>query len=434
MAVNSIAVLEARGNKGEPAAQAQGVGDAPLFECHVPAGDDFLSAEELAALTPAIVIDRVRKLGPAFAENAYRAEQDRRPVQWLWDELRKTGYFYLLMPRKYGGLQATSEEFIDASLPICEGDASTGWTAMFACTHNIMAANMPVEGQEEIFGGGKYPIMPGMTIPPGKARKVEGGYRVTGRWRWATVSHVADWFWGICLVEGEGDEKPTPIAVLMRPGDVTVLDSWNSIGMIATGTHDVVADDVFVPDRFCNPGVASLGGGIAKDLYPDYLEYQAPLLGTAVALPALGCARAALRAYEERMAAHTKRGTEGRQGDRQSSQIRLGEAIAMVEVAETTIRHTARQNIGCVGLPPEQQIAMRTRLRAQITYATQLCRSAVIKICEANGTTIYYGDAPLQRHLRDVMVVTSHIIFDEDVVYEQLGRVRMGLAPNTTLV
>ena len=106
----------------------------------------------------------------------------------------------------------------------------------------------------------------------------------------------------------------------------------------------------------------------------------------------------------------------------------------MVGVAETIIRHTANENVRCVGLPPEEQMRLRTTLRAQITYATALCRKAVIKICEANGTTIYALDNPLQRYLRDVMVITSHIIFDEDVVYEQLGRNRMGLEPNTSLV
>ena len=405
------------------------------FERNVPDGHDFLTADELTRLTPEKVIERVRELAPYFRDNALAAETERRPVEWLWNELRRTGYFYLLMPKKYGGLQASSEQFIEASLPICEGDASVGWTAMFACTHNIMAANMPVEGQDEIYAGGKYPIMPGMTIPPGKARKVEGGYRVSGTWKWATVSHVADWFWGICLTdEEESEADPAPIAVMMRASDVEVIDTWNSIGMVATGTHDVVANDVFVPDRFCNPGVANLGGGNAKDLYPDYLEYQVPLLGTAVAIPALGCARAAIRTHEERMKAHTKRGTQTSQGERQSSQIRLGEAIAMVGVAETIIRHTANENVRCVGLPPEEQMRLRTTLRAQITYATALCRKAVIKICEANGTTIYALDNPLQRYLRDVMVITSHIIFDEDVVYEQLGRNRMGLEPNTSLV
>ncbi len=181
---------------------------------HAPTGDDFLSPEELKALTPAKIIAATRALQPKLAAGARQAEEQRRPVDELWDELRRSGYFYMLVPKKYGGLEADIDDVIDASLPIAEGCGSTGWVAMFGLVHNRHMVGYSDEVLEELFGGGRYIIDAAATMPPGRAVPVEGGYRVSGRWQWCTCITQADWIQVVVMIEDPAGPRPAARAWL----------------------------------------------------------------------------------------------------------------------------------------------------------------------------------------------------------------------------
>ncbi len=401
-----------------------------------PPGDDFLSPDELKHLTPQDVIARTRALTARLREKAGEAEANRRPDPALWSELRRSGFFYMLIPKAFGGLEATIDEVVDAGLPIAEGCASTGWLAMFGMMHNRHVVAFPQAAQEEMFGGGRYGIIASGTVPIGRARRVTGGYRLNGRWQWATCIVQADWANVLALVEGEEGPRGGPKigSFLIPASELDIVDTWKTDGMCATGTHDMIAKDVFVPDHRASSDLARDGsGGGTRYENPIFRVPLSPLLAFTTTVPVVGAAKAAVALYRERLQKHTKRGTEGREGDRQSSQIRLAKADTMVAVAEQIARNAMKENLTGVDLRGDVQTAFRSRLRAQMTFAAQLSRQAVISIAEATGTSIHYSDHALQRILRDIMVMTSHIIFDDDVVMEQHGRAMMGLPPNTMI-
>jgi alkylation response protein AidB-like acyl-CoA dehydrogenase len=400
---------------------------------HAPKGDDFLNPDELSALTAAGIIGRTRALKERLREKAGDAEAQRRPDDTLWDELRRSGYFYMLVPRRYGGLESSIDEIVDASLPIAEGCASTGWLAMFGLVHNRHMAAFSEACQEEIFGGGRYGIIASGTIPPGKAVRKGDGYLLTGRWKWATCITQADW---ALLVAGVEDGGRTRIGSFVVPAsDLEVIDTWKTDGMAATGTHDVVANALFVPEYRTNFEQSRDGRGRGAKRYanPIYRVPLSPLLAFTTAVPTVGTAKATVELYRERLLRHTKRGTEMREADRQSSQIRLARADTMVTAAENTVRWAMKENLTGIDLTGDEQVAFRSRLRAQMTFAAQLSRQAVLMLCEAAGTSIHFLDNPLQRVMRDIMVMTSHIIFDDDVTMEQHGRGMLGMPPTTAI-
>ena len=158
------------------------------------------------------------------------------------------------------------------------------------------------------------------------------------------------------------------------------------------------------------------------------------LLAFTTAVPTLGVARASVAAYRERLAGHTKRGTDAKQSDKQASQIRLARADSMVTAAELLIRNAIRRNLEIVGQEGSGDVSFRNALRAQISYAAQLCREAVLVCVESSGSSIHFLNNPMQRYLRDIMAMTSHIIFDIDVTMEQHGRSMLGLEPNSIIV
>ena len=400
---------------------------------HPPTGGDFLSPAELKALTPQKIIAATQALKPRLAARAKEAEDQRRPIDELWDELRRSGYFYMLTPKKYGGLEADIDDVIDATLPIAEGCGSTGWVAMFGLVHNRHMVAYPDDVLEELFGGGRYVIDAAATMPPGRAVKTDGGYLVSGRWRWCTCITQADWLQAVVAIEG-AESGPKGGAVLIPASKVRIIDTWETVGMRATGTHDVVCEDLFVPDRHLMPALARDGSSDQRFDHPIYRVPLSPLLAFTVAVPTLGVARAAVEAYRARLADHTKRGTETRQADKQAAQIRLARAQTKVATAELLIRNAIRENLRCAAEGGDGGIDFRNALRAQITFAGELCRDAVLTCCEASGTSIHFLANPMQRYLRDIMVMTSHVILDMDVTMEQHGRSLLGLEPTSTLV
>jgi alkylation response protein AidB-like acyl-CoA dehydrogenase len=398
-----------------------------------PPGDDFLSPKALKGLTAQKIIAATTALKPKLAAGARRAEDQRRPIDELWDELRRSGYFYMLVPKKYGGLEADIDDVIDATLPIAEGCGSTGWVAMFGLVHNRHMVGFPDNVLEELFGGGRYIIDAAATMPLGRAVPVEGGYRVTGRWQWSTCITQADWI--NAMVNIETPDGPPRMGMLLIPArDVRIIDTWDTIGMRATGTHDVAVDDLFVPERFLMPPVRREGGGDGRFDHPIYKVPLSPLLAFTVAVPTIGVAKAAVEAYRKRVEGHTKRGTSDKQADKQAAQIRLGRADTMVATAEILMRAAIKENLRCAREGGEGTVAFRNALRAQMAYSAELCRTAVLLTVEASGTSIHYYANPVQRYLRDIMVMTSHIIMDMDVTMEQHGRSLLGLDPTTIIV
>ncbi|PZQ56014.1 MAG: acyl-CoA dehydrogenase [Phenylobacterium zucineum] len=411
--------------------------DPPLAERRIPAGDDFLAPADLAALTPEIIVERMKALAPRIAAVAVEAERLRRPVDEIWAAIRASGYFYMYVPKAFGGLEVTTDQFIDASLPIAEACASTGWVASFCAEHNWILAHFPVETQAALFGGDfPYIIAPVVSAPPGMATPVEGGYRVTARWKWGTGIMHADWVGGSAIVvKPEG--PPQVLTVLLPAADVEVLDTWHVAGMVGTGSNDIVVRDVFVPAARTVPmDLVSKGQGPGSRGYdnPIYSMPMLPFLSVTAAISAVGAARSALGAFRARLEQHVRMGAQARQADRPAAQIRLGKAAVMVDVAEQTIRQAGRDNVAAGALKGAEQVAARIAIRGRVAYAVQLCREAVALLGEAAGSGAQMLDQPFQRAVRDINTISTHVVFDIDTVLELHGRSLVGLPPNSMLV
>ena len=407
----------------------------PLADNRPPKGDDFLSKNDVAALTPEELVRRTRALKPLVAANAAECEKLRRPVDEVWNAIRKTGCFYHFVPKRYGGLEFDVDTFIDAMLPIAEGCASTGWVTAFCVEHNWMASHFPEQFQDETFGGRfPYIIAPGATMPPGVAEPVAGGYRLSGRWKWGTGVMHADWVLVTGMIPGE--KPPRQLFLAMPVEEVRVIDTWRMDGMIGTGSNDIVCEGLFVPEhRVIDMGQMRDGSTPGAKLHahnPAYRMPMTPFLAVTAAIAAVGAARAACDHFKERIGVRMVYGTATRQVEKPAAHMRLGEARALAEAAETLIRTVARRNVALTergDVTTEERVSMR----AQVALAMRMCRDAVRVLCEGAGSSAHALDNPLQRALRDVNVMSSHIVYDFDAATELQGRVLAGLEPNTPI-
>ncbi len=407
----------------------------PLADRRIPAGDDFLSKAELASITPEILIERVRALKPLVASRARAAEEARRPDDEVWNALRKSGYFYIYVPKRFGGLQFDTDTYISATLEIAEACPSTGWTACFAAEHNWFVAHLPVETQQAIWGEHPYIIAPSCASPPGTATRVDGGFRVSGRWKWGTVVMHADWVMLQALEMVEG-QPPIGRMMVMPADKVKVLDTWHMAGMAATGSNDIVVEDLFVPETWqfeVKPVRSGRGNGRAVYGPGFYSSPMLPNLCITASIPALAAAREAVRLCRQRLSTHIKLGAGGATVEKPAAQMRLARADLLARSAERTIRWAAKENLLIGEIDEPAQTPERIRLRAEIAIAVQQCAEAVRTCCEAVGSSVHALDNPMQRLLRDVQVMQSHIVYDLDVATELHGRALVGLEPNSLL-
>lgn len=407
-----------------------------LAERHAPGGDDHAGRTELEELTPAELTRRTTALAPMIAAHAAETERLRRIPEPVSSALRKAGFYRQFVPKTFGGMATDVDSFIDASLPIAEACASTAWVATFCAKDNWFLAHFPPETQADLWGGGTpYVVAAAVNSPPGRAVRVDGGFRVTGAWKYGTGIAHADWVLAGAMLGG-GDGPPLPLGTLFPAGEAEVLDTWHAAGMAGTGSHDIRVSELFVPEAKTVPLAGILvGRGAGSRRYPEpiYSAPMVPFLAATTAVPVLGAAKSALRHFRERLGGHAKPGAEIKQADRPAAQIRLAEADLMVNAAQLLVRDAGRRAVAAGELEGPEQTPVRIAVRAQAAQAAGLCRQAALHLAEGAGSGAHMLDQPFQRIVRDINVMASHFGFDVDIAYELHGRALLGLPPNSPL-
>ncbi len=408
----------------------------PLADRRIPRGNDWLSREQLDAITPGELVRRTIALKSLLAANSREAERLRRPVDAVWDALRASGIFYHFVPKIYGGLEFDIDTYIDAMMPLGEGCSSTGWVASFCVEHNWMLAHFSKEAQDETFAGGfPYIIAPGVTFPPGIMTAVEGGYRVTGRWKWGTGVMHADWVLASAVLPN--GSRPHVYFILVPAEQVDVIDTWHVDGMIGTGSNDIAMQDVFVPAhrvidmKEMQDGTAP---GCRMHSNPIFRMPMLPFLCVAAAIPAVGTARQAVQLFRERLSKRVIIGTQSSQAEKPAAQMRLARAHVLASTAEVAIRQAAKEILALADRATPATVEERVELRCRIAYAVKLAREAVQTLAEAAGAGAHMLDDPLQRALRDINMMSCHVVYDLDTALELQGRALVGLPPNSVLV
>jgi alkylation response protein AidB-like acyl-CoA dehydrogenase len=377
------------------------------------------------------LVERVRALAPLIAQNAERAEQERKPVDEVISALEETGVFKSYVPKRFGGYEIDADTFIDIGIAVSKACTSTGWVTTFYMEHNWMLAQFPPETQTKLFGAQPYVLAPGSISPTGQAQRKGDGYVVSGRWAWGTGVMHADWVLLNGIIEGDVPD----IRLFLVPRDqIRVEDTWDCAGMAGTGSNDMIAEDVFVSAAYSESLLdmsVGRGSGSASHDSPCYRHPMLPLLGIAAAIPALGAAQRSVELFKERLGTRTLYGTFSKQAERASAQMRLAHATVRVESAETLLRHVG-QSLAVWGAsdevcPPEE----RARLRLQTAQIVEMCRDIVRNVMEASGASAHLRPHPMQRIHRDIHTLSCHTVFDLDIGAENYGRLLLGFDPIT---
>ncbi len=365
------------------------------------------------------LVERVRAVAPLIAQRSFEAERARQPDDEVIEALKGTGVFKSFVPRDFGGYEIDLDTFVDIGIVVSEACASTGWVTTFYMEHNWALVRFADALQAEIFGRQAFVLAPGGVGPTGIATPVDGGYELSGRWKFGTGIVHADWV--LVSAQIDSDDEPMPRTFLLPREAVDVPDTWHVDGMAATGSHDMVIDAVHVPSDHVSLNVPSFAhaGPIGT---PSMHRYPIiPFLALTAAIPAVGCARRALALFRERLSQRVLFGTGTIQAEKLPAQIRLAHAHAEVSAAESLLRAEASKIEEFSRTDQLASGGVIAPLRLQIAHVVRNCRNVIRDILEASGASAHYQDHELQRIHRDIHMMSAHTIFDLDAAGEHYG-------------
>ena len=355
------------------------------------------------------VSDAVARLAPTISARAREFEAARRLPEDLWAELKDAGCLRMLLPPSHHGLGVALPDAMRILAALSRADASVAWTVANCAGAWFDLAGLPRATFDAVFADADVTVA-GVFAPCGVAERVNGGYRVSGRWGFASGCRHADWLFGNCLEDVEGTRRMR--TVVFSASEVTIEDTWTVSGLCGTGSHHFTASEVFVPiARTC----ATLEAEPCVD-EPLVRIPPPPLYALAISAVALGVAQAALDDILAVAGGRTPLLAAAPLAANPLFQHQLAHADTDLRAARGLVYDNASAAWAAAVDRTPFTLEQRARIRATAAWATARAAAVVDFAYLAGGGSALYTTNPLQRRMRDIHALTQHFIVKPDTM------------------
>jgi len=382
------------------------------------------------------LLSRARELAPVFRARAAEAEKARRIPRESIDDLRESGLLRTLQPEVLGGHELPLDEAVLITATVAEGCGSTGWIQGIFSDHCATLGMFDGRAQHDVWGVSRDSLVASGFLPAGKAIRVDGGFRLSGRWPFSSGCDHADWALVRSFVPGVLQSEPPELRMFLVPkSDYAIIDSWHVMGMSGTGSNDFeLKGEVFVPERRTlsdrylrsgtGPGSAFNGGAL----------YRLPRHATvpfSLAAPLVGMAERALQLIVQNM--RERSAGERRAVHEGAIHIRVAESAAEIDAARALMLRDCREAMEIARQDGQMSLDLRARNRRDIAYVASTCTRALDRLYAAAGAKSIFLHGEVQRLLRDIHAASQHMALNWDVAGTNWSRVAAGLPPGQDL-
>ena len=370
----------------------------------------------------------------AVAARAADTESQRRMPADLAAELAQAGLFRMLVPQSLGGAETDVATLFTTLEQLGRADAATGWCVMIGGTTALISAWLPMEHAREIWADPGV-ITGGVFAPMGRAVVDGADHVVSGRWAWGSGSANCSWLLGGAVIM-EGSEMrrlpngaPDHRMMVMRRAEVELIDTWDALGMRGTGSGDLAAKDVRVPQGRS----VSFITDTPRETGPLYRFAPFGLLALGIAAVASGNALGALDDLKTLAVAKKGQGSSRSLAERGVVQADFAVAQADLDAARALVHAEIAAAWERVVAGDTPDLPSRARLRLAATRLTQVSARVAAKMHELAGGTSVYASHPLNRRFRDAHVATQHVMVAPPTL-ELAGRVLLGLPVDASML
>ena len=370
------------------------------------------------------IIDRARAMLPLLRERAAETEALRRLPDATNRAFAEAGFYKIMQPRRYGGFELEFGTQTELGCELGRACGSASWVASITCCHAWLAGMFAKEAQDEIWGADPDATLSSsfMAVGP-RVDRAPGGYRVSGRWKFSSgVDHCT---WAVVMLP----IPPKAYFALLDLSECRIEDTWRAVGLAGTGSNDIVADDVFMPEHRLLDTEAVKGGPTPGSAVNDHYLYRLPLLSPFtfnIVGNALGIARGAAELVIEGLQAQKSRAGAAVAAN-QSVQLRVAESTAEIDAAHALVFKDRDEIVRKAKASEPFSLADRVRYRRDVGFAGQLCVRAVERLFPILGARGLMSDHPVQRAWRDLRAVSHHLAMTWDIQGSLYGAVTLGL-------
>ncbi len=393
-------------------------------------------AEAPAQTSPKDWVARARELAPMIEAAGAKTEHDRKVPEEIMAALHGAELFRMLLPRSIGGGEATPLELMGVLEVVAAADGSVAWCLGQGLGCSIAAAFLDRDAQLDVFSA---PDAVGAWGPPqgmAKAVKTDGGYRSSGRWKYASGSPNVTWFGGHSTVcDGDGvplkgaDGGPIRRTMIIPADRVKIHDTWHVIGLRGTGSDDYEVSGEFIPESHT----------FWRDNLDELREtgplYRIPLLtfyGMGFAAVALGIARASLDAFKHLAMEKVPHNRPNTLRESPVIQSQLAQAEGKLRSARAFLVEMIEETWDTIQTVGKTSLEQKAMLRIAITHASNQAREVTTDTYHAAGVTAVFEANPFERRLRDIFSVSqqgqAHL-----ANFEFAGQALMGDTPSHRL-
>ena len=372
---------------------------------------------------------KAEALLPKLRERAAKCEELRRLPDETLRDFHDAKLFRIHQPKRVGGEELEFAAVVTFGALLARACASTAWNWVNFAAHHMMLGMFPPQAQDEIWGKSRDALIASSFVfPAGKARKVNDGYLLSGRWPFSSGVDPSEWNMLAGLARLDDNLPPEQRIFMVPRAQYKVIDTWRAGGLRGTGSNDVEVSEMFVPEHMTLAVADTKGGPTPGSAVNPGILYRLPVFALfpyMLSGVALGVAEGLIEDYKPAAG----KMTGARVAEIQSTQIRLAEATAYARasrVIQLANCREAEQNL------PDMKTKARYRLEG--AYAVDWAVRAVDVMFGLYGAGGLYESGPVARAFRDAHAVKQHFSFNTDIAGTTYGRVALGLASdNPTL-
>ncbi len=378
---------------------------------------------------PAEIIARARAMIPTLAKRSFEGRRQRRIPDETIADMQHAGFFRVLQPRRWGGYEMDLGTFYDIQLALAEGDMSTAWIYGVSGVHPWFMALLDDRAAQEVWGRDTSTLICSSLMPAGKAVATTGGFRLSGRWKYASCCDHCDWALLGAMVTSDGGGLSEGRIFLLPRTEYETVDTWQVSGLQGTGSWDVVVDDVFVP-AYRSQGMLDnfllKGPGQALNTSSLYRLPFGQIFVRGISTSALGALQGMLNALMDYGKTRVTR-AGGRSAENPFVQLLCAETAAAIDEMKAILHRNFRNLHAYARRGETPPLAERLQYKFQSTAVTERCTLLAARIFKATGAAGLAEELPFGGILADLMAGRQHISNQYEYVGASWGGVMFGL-------
>ena len=364
------------------------------------------------------IIARARALIPSLIARAPQGERDRRLPKETIAEMQAAGLFKVLQPKRWGGYELDILTYFETQMALGEGDMSVAWVYGVVGVHPWFVALLDDRAAKDIWGKDNTTLICSSLMPTGVAKPVEGGFRISGRWKYASGCEHCEWAFLGGSVEGNADDRRV---FVLPESDYEIVDTWHVPGLKGTGSHDIVIKDKFVPEyrtqKYAD-NFRGYGPGLALNTSPLYKLPVGQVFPRGVSTGAIGALQAMLDAYLDYGKKRIGRTTGTPASEDAVVQLLCAEIAAAIDEMKTILHRNFKVLEGFAARAEMPPLKQRVEYKFHNAVVAERCSLLASRLFKAAGTAGIASELPFGRILSDITVGRQHISNQ----FEQLGR------------